>query len=53
MLLQVNYIEPKKIATEFDKELWRIKTIHAGYPMKFIKDTFFRFNENVYLMKQN
>ena len=46
-LLPVNYIEPKKIATDFDKELRRIKTkfLHADYPVKFINDTFFRFNE--------
>ena len=43
----MNCIEPKKIATDFDKELRRIKSkfLHAGYPVKFIKDTFFRFNE--------
>ena len=37
----------KKIATDFDKELRRIKRkfLHAGYPVKFINDTFFRFNE--------
>ena len=37
----------KKIATDFDKELRRIKTkfLHAGYPVNFINDTFFRFNE--------
>ena len=36
-----------KIATDFDKELRRIKTkfLHAGYPVNFINDTFFRFNE--------
>ena len=37
----------KKIAADFDKELRRIKSkfIHAGYPVKFINDTFFRINE--------
>ena len=37
----------KKIATYFDKELRRTKTkfLHAGYPVKFINDTFFKFNE--------
>ena len=37
----------KKIATDFDKELRRIKTkfLHDGYPVSFINDTFFRFNE--------
>ena len=37
----------KKIATDFDKELRRIKTkfLHASYPVNFINDTFFRFNE--------
>ena len=46
-ILPVNYIEPKKIATDFDKELKRIKTkfCHAGYPVKFINDIFFRFNK--------
>ena len=36
-----------KIAKDFDKELRRIKTnfLHAGYPVNFINDTFFRFNE--------
>ena len=37
----------KKIATDFDKELRRIKTkfLHAGYPVNLINDSFFRFNE--------
>ena len=37
----------KKIAAEFNKELRRIKTkfLHTGYPVKFINDTFLRFNE--------
>ena len=37
----------KKIATDFDKELRRIETkfLHAYYPIKFINDIFFRFNE--------
>ena len=37
----------KQIVTEIDKDLRRIKTkfLHAGYPVKFINDTFFRFNE--------
>ena len=37
----------KKIATDFDKEPRRIKTkfLHAGYPVNFINDTFFRFSE--------
>ena len=37
----------KKIATDFDKELRRTKTkfLHAGYPVKFDNDTFFKFNE--------
>ena len=37
----------KKIAADFHKELRRIKTkfLHAGYPVKFITDTFFRFKE--------
>ena len=37
----------KKIATDFDKELRRIKTnfLHAGYPARFLNDTFFKFNE--------
>ena len=37
----------KTIATDFDMELRRIKTkfLHAGYPVKFINNTFFRFNE--------
>ena len=37
----------KKIATDFDKELRRIKTkcLHAGYPVKFISDISFRFSE--------
>ena len=32
-----------KIPTDFDKELGRIKTkfLHAGYPVKFVSDTFF------------
>ena len=43
----MNYIEPKKIATDFDKELRRIKTkfFNAAYPVKFINDTFFIFNK--------
>ena len=43
----MNYIEPKKTTTDFDKELRRIKAkfLHAGFPVKFINDTFFRFNE--------
>ena len=46
-LLPVNCIEPKKITTDYDKELRRIKTkfFHADYPAKFINDTFFRFNK--------
>ena len=34
----MNYIEPIKIATDFDKELRGIKTkfLHADYPVKFI-----------------
>ena len=46
-LLLVNYSEPKKIAADFYKELRRIKRkfLHAGYPVKFVNDTFFRFNE--------
>ena len=34
----------KKIATDFYKELRRIKTkfLHAGYPVKFINDPFFQ-----------
>ena len=37
----------KKIATDFDKELRRIKTkfLHAGYPVNFINGTFFRFSD--------
>ena len=37
----------KKIANDFYKELRRTKTkfLHAGYPVKFINDTFFKFNE--------
>ena len=37
----------KKIATNFDKELRRIKTkfLHDGYPVNFINGTFFRFNK--------
>ena len=36
-----------KIKTDFDKELrWKkAKFLHTGYPVKFINDTFFRFNE--------
>ena len=36
-----------QIAMDFDKELRRIKTkvLHAGYPAKFINETFLRFNE--------
>ena len=44
----MNCIEPKKkITADFDKELRRIKTkfLHARYPVKFINDTFFRFDE--------
>ena len=35
----------KKIATDFDKELWKIKAkvFHTGYPAKFINDKFSRF----------
>ena len=46
-LLPVNCIEPKKIATDFHKDLRRIKTkfLRAGSPVIFINDTFFRFNE--------
>ena len=46
-LLPVNCIEPRKITTDFDKELRRIKTkfLHADCPAKLINDTFFRFNE--------
>ena len=42
MLLPENYIEPRKIVKEFDKELRRIKTkfLHAGFPVKFINDAF-------------
>ena len=34
------------MATDFDMELRRIKKkfLHAGYPVKFISDTFFIFN---------
>ena len=37
----------KKIATDFDYELRRIKIkfLHDGYSVKFINDSFFRFNE--------
>ena len=37
----------KNIATDFDKELRRMKKkiLRAGYPVKFINCTFFRFNE--------
>ena len=37
----------KKIANDFYKELRRTKTkyLHAGYPVKFINDTFSRFNK--------
>ena len=47
MLLPVNYIETEKFVTDFDKELRRMKTkfLLAGYPVKFINDTFCRFNE--------
>ena len=43
----MNYIETKKIATDFDYELRRIKIkfLHDGYSVKFINDSFFRFNE--------
>ena len=43
----MNCIRPKKITTDFDKGLRRIKTkfLHVGYPVNFINDTFFRFNE--------
>ena len=43
----MNYVEPKKIAADFGKELRRIKTkfLLAGYPVKFINDTFLRFIE--------
>ena len=46
-LFPVNYIEPEKIVTDFDKELRRMKTrfLLAGYPVKFINDTFYRFKE--------
>ena len=46
-LLAANYIKPEKIVTDFDKELRRMKTkfLLAGYPVKFINDTFSRFNE--------
>ena len=42
MLLLENYIEPKKIVTELDKELRRIKTkfLHAGFPVTFINHAF-------------
>ena len=35
------------MTTDFDKELIRVKAkfLHAGFPVKFINDTFFRFNE--------
>ena len=35
------------MAEDFDKELRKIKAkfLHAGYPVKFINGTFFRFNE--------
>ena len=44
-LLPANYVEPKKIAKDFDKELWKIKAkvFHTGYPAKFINDKFSRF----------
>ena len=47
MLLPVNYIDPKKMATDFDKELRRIKAefLHADYLVKFSNNTFFRFNK--------
>ena len=47
MLLPVRYIKSKKIAMDFHKELRRIRTkvLHGGYPVKFINDTFYRFNE--------
>ena len=37
----------KKITMDIDKKLQRIKTkfLHAGYPVKFISDTFYRFNK--------
>ena len=32
---------------DFDKELRRIRTkfLHGGYPVKFINETFYRFNK--------
>ena len=43
----MNYIELEKVVTDFDKELRRMKTkvLLAGYPVKFINDTFCRFKE--------
>ena len=40
-------MEPKKIATDFDKELRRIKTIflHVSHLVTFINNPFFRFNK--------
>ena len=47
MLLPANYIEPKKIVTNFDKELSRINTKfwHAGYPVKVINYSFFQIQQ--------
>ena len=44
---ELHRAKKKKIATDFDKELRRMKSnfLHAGYSVKFINDTFFRFNE--------
>ena len=54
MLLPVNYIEPKK-SQVFYKELRRVKTnfLHAVYPVKFISDAFFRFNEEKLLVPKS
>ena len=47
MLLPVSYIDPQKIATDFNKVPRRIKTeiLHDVHSVKFINDTFFRFNK--------
>ena len=44
----MNYIEQKKLKKQQGfKELRRIKTkfLHAGYPSKFINDTFFEIQQ--------
>ena len=46
MLLPVNYIEPNKYRNgPFILRRIKTKFLHAGYPVKFINDTFFRFNK--------